>query len=96
MADDQIPVTNVRNSFFRRFLGWPEEVTYAKKVEEGGTDALTDRWFLRAATGHRGERSCAVSTTDAPSSLVDFVQGIWKLAEWVPSRSVRNSTSEGF
>jgi len=76
MADDHIPVTKARNSCFKMFLGCPEGVIYANKAEEGGIFELIARWFLSAATGQRGDPFCAVRTTKAPSSLVDFVQGI--------------------
>ena len=54
-------------------------------------EELMSRWFLRAATGHKGSPlRRAVKMTVALSSLVDFVHGMSKLAEQEPSRSTRN------
>jgi len=93
MAEDQIWVTNLRKLCFSRFFGLPEREIYAKKAKEEGTDKLTSRWFLRATTRHRGLPSHhAVRMIFTPSSLVVLVQGIWKLAEHVPSHNVQNRT----
>jgi len=54
MADDQILVMKERNSFLRRFFSSPDDVLYAKSVDEAGMEELVSRWFLRVVAGHKG------------------------------------------
>jgi hypothetical protein len=56
---------------------------------------LVVRWFLKAAQGQSWSLR-AVTMTEAPSSRVVFVQGMWNEAECELSRKVVKETLQKF
>ena len=75
MADDQIWLHMLRNSFLRRIFDCEEVVVYMRREVDWFMDESTERWFFKATTEQR-IMFHAVRITEVPSSFIILVQGM--------------------